>query len=89
MIRLQSLTSSLSIGARFVSTAPANVKSSLPVGTVMKGLGFMKSKDPPVALEDHEYPEWLWGLLEAKKEKVAAEGDLYGRNHLVKLRARI
>ena len=60
------------------------VKSSVPAGTPLKGLGFTKGKDPPVALEDHEYPDWLWGLLDDGQKvdaKGAAEneGDAYGQ----------
>lgn len=37
----------------------------------MKGLNYIKGRDDPVALEDEEYPEWLWRVLEVKKK----EGD--------------
>lgn len=39
------------------------VQSSLKAGTLLKGLAFEKNKEPPVAREDAEYPDWLWGLL--------------------------
>lgn len=51
-------------------TAP---KSSVKAGTLLKGLGYIKGKDGPVAKEDHEYPDWLWGLLD-KTEKVSGVG---------------
>jgi hypothetical protein len=38
----------------------------------LKGLNFVKGKNDPVALEDGEYPAWLWGIL--KKGKGGAEG---------------
>ncbi|KAI4236838.1 MAG: hypothetical protein L6R40_006027 [Gallowayella cf. fulva] len=38
--------------------------SMLPAGTPLRGLAFEKNKDPPVAREDNEYPDWLWGLIE-------------------------
>ena len=41
----------------------------------------MKNKPDPVALEDWQYPAWLWTLLQPKSsEGVSAEedGDLYG-----------
>ena len=58
--------------------APSSIKSSvqqqqpvssLKAGTVLKGLGFEKNKEPPVAREDWEYPDWLWGLLGQGKEE--------------------
>ncbi len=52
-----------------ISSRPAP-KSSVKAGTRLKGLGYLKGKDDPVAKEDHEYPEWLWGLLD-KTEKVS------------------
>ena len=58
--------------------APSSIKplaqqqqpvSSLKAGTVLKGLGFEKNKESPVAREDWEYPDWLWGLLGQGKEE--------------------
>lgn len=34
-------------------------------------MNYIKGRDDPVALEDEEYPEWLWKCLEVKKK----EGD--------------
>lgn len=59
--------------------APATVKpaaertpSIAPAGTKLNGLNYLKNKPDVFALEDSEYPDWLWGLLEdgskAKKE---------------------
>lgn len=42
------------------------VKSSCKAGTVLN-LKMRKSGDEPVALEDHEYPEWLWDCLDKEK----------------------
>lgn len=58
------------------------VQSSVPAGTVLKGLNFMKNKQDPVALEDHEYPPWLWTVLNQKGDAASsnsgdAEGDLF------------
>ncbi|KAJ9648376.1 hypothetical protein H2199_001230 [Coniosporium tulheliwenetii] len=63
-------------------SAPATVRSSVPAGTPLKGLNFFKNKTDPVALEDSEYPSWLWGVLkEAKgKEGGEAEGDLFSKS---------
>ena len=61
--------------------APNEPKSSVKAGTVLKGLGYIKGKDAPIAKEDHEYPDWLWGLLDNQKgsgKEGAKEGDLYG-----------
>lgn len=58
--------------------------SSVPAGTVLKGLNFLKNQQDPVALEDHEYPEWLWSALKRKGDVSGAgaaagddEGDLF------------
>lgn len=58
------------------------VRSTVPAGTVLKGLNFMKNKPDPIAMEDHEYPDWLWTVLEPKKDDsltgaVDGEGDLF------------
>jgi large subunit ribosomal protein L54 len=57
-------------------------RSSVPAGTRLDGLNYLKNKQTPLALEDHEYPEWLWSLLDeaktAGKGTVATEGDAYG-----------
>lgn len=67
--------------AKNVLSAP----SSVPAGTVLKGLNFLKNQQDPVALEDHEYPEWLWRALQRKGDVSGAgaaaggddEGDLF------------
>ncbi|KAF8432593.1 mitochondrial ribosomal protein L37-domain-containing protein [Terfezia claveryi] len=56
--------------------------SAAPAGTVLKGLNYLKNKQDPVAKEDHEYPAWLWTVLDEKKRSGAdgeEEGDLYCR----------
>lgn len=55
------------------------VISSVPAGTPLKGLNFMKGKSDPLAMEDHEYPEWLWRILEDKKAaaETGTDGDIY------------
>lgn len=49
----------------------------------------MKNKQDPVALEDHEYPEWLWSALQRKGNSSGAgragaaedeEGDLFSKS---------
>ncbi|KAI4112686.1 MAG: hypothetical protein LQ338_008284 [Usnochroma carphineum] len=55
-------------------------KSSLKAGTPLRGLAFLKNKEPPVAKEDDEYPTWLWGLLDQGKfgAKAAQDGEAGG-----------
>ena len=41
----------------------------------------MKNKPDPIALEDWQYPPWLWTLLQPKSSEGASadeDGDLYG-----------
>ncbi|KAK8162899.1 mitochondrial ribosomal protein L37-domain-containing protein [Phyllosticta citrichinensis] len=58
------------------------VQSSVPAGTALKGLNFLKSKTDPVAMEDSEYPPWLWRILkpEGKKDAENLESDLYSKS---------
>lgn len=54
------------------------IKSSVAAGTSLKGLNFLKGKDDPVAMEDHEYPDWLWGILrDKKKEEDGVDLDIF------------
>lgn len=39
------------------------IQSSVPAGTPLKGLNFVKGKNDPLAMEDDEYPPWLWDIL--------------------------
>lgn len=64
------------------SASKPRVPSSVPAGTPLKGLNFLKTAQDPIAKEDHEYPEWLWGVLEKKSEDSGAggragDGDLF------------
>lgn len=56
----------------------AKVISSCPAGTPLN-LKVKKSGPEPVALEDHEYPDWLWDVLDPKKqlEKLKADPAKY------------
>jgi large subunit ribosomal protein L54 len=58
------------------------VLSSCPAGTPLKGLNFIKGKTDPVAMEDHEYPEWLWAVLKPKEKDgdEAVDADLYSKS---------
>ncbi|KZF23726.1 hypothetical protein L228DRAFT_260497 [Xylona heveae TC161] len=65
------------------SSAPAIPVSSVPAGTPLKGLAFLKNQPDPIAKEDSEYPAWLWKCLaekEAANEKEAEVGDLYSKS---------
>ncbi|KAJ8061964.1 hypothetical protein OCU04_009747 [Sclerotinia nivalis] len=57
-------------------TAPIPT-SSIPAGTILKGLNYLKGRDDPVALKEEEYPEWLWRCLDEKK-MVEGTGDAGG-----------
>lgn len=54
------------------------VQSSVPAGTVLKGLNFMKNKQDPVAMEDSEYPPWLWTVLNQRGDVANSAGDTEG-----------
>lgn len=43
------------------------IQSSCKSGTVLN-LKVKKNGDEPVALEDSEYPDWLWNCLDKKKQ---------------------
>jgi large subunit ribosomal protein L54 len=42
-------------------------ESSVAKGTVLKGINVLKAGSDPIAKDDHEYPDWLWRLLDKKK----------------------
>ncbi|PMD41935.1 hypothetical protein L207DRAFT_582356 [Hyaloscypha variabilis F] len=76
---------------------PTKPKSSLqfPIsnckaGTKLKGLNYLKNRDDPVALEDEEYPEWLWHCLDVKKksgDEEGAVGDLFSKSKKLRRKA--
>jgi large subunit ribosomal protein L54 len=57
-------------------------QSSCPKGTVLKGINVFQGKKDPVAMEDNEYPEWLFKLLEKPAEQPE---DIMSIKHLRKL----
>lgn len=74
--------SDLPIQSKRSKDVAPKVQSSVPAGTVLKGLNFMKNQQDPVALEDHEYPAWLWDVLNDRSEGATGkggdgEGDLF------------
>ena len=57
------------------------LRGSIPGGTELKGLNYVKGAPPLLAKEDDEYPEWLWTLLTPKSSAMdgqLAKGDLAG-----------
>ena len=51
-------------------------KSSVPAGAPLRGLGYIKGQEAPLAREDDEYPSWLWGLLNTGKEDSDSSGPM-------------
>ncbi|KAL6720830.1 hypothetical protein ACLMJK_002755 [Lecanora helva] len=70
-----SKTPNIPPGTSSKSQEPAKV-SSVPAGTPLKGLGYMKGQEAPLAKEDAEYPSWLWGLLDTSAKSSQAEGEV-------------
>ncbi|ODH51932.1 hypothetical protein GX48_01945 [Paracoccidioides brasiliensis] len=56
--------------------APPRVISGTPAGTKLKGLNYMKNQPEVFALEDDEYPDWLWSLLDDAKKKSNTDGEV-------------
>ncbi len=48
--------------------------SSVPAGTPLRGLNYLKNHSEPLALEDSEYPAWLWKCLDGVGEKGKTDG---------------
>ncbi|KAL4765594.1 mitochondrial 54S ribosomal protein mL54 [Aspergillus foveolatus] len=48
--------------------------SSCPAGTPLAGLNYFKNKPEVVALEDSEYPDWLWSLLDSTNKEAKKGG---------------
>jgi hypothetical protein len=66
-------TSAAQPSTPFTPSAPAGRKrlkpspipaSSVPAGTPLRGLNYLKNHSEPLALEDSEYPAWLWKCLD-------------------------
>ncbi|RAK78718.1 mitochondrial 54S ribosomal protein mL54 [Aspergillus fijiensis CBS 313.89] len=50
--------------------------SSCLAGTKLNGLNYFKNKPDLLALEDSEYPDWLWGLLDENKKGKTEQGGV-------------
>ncbi|TAQ87386.1 hypothetical protein B7494_g4285 [Chlorociboria aeruginascens] len=64
--------------------------SMTPAGTVMKGLNYFKGKNDPVALNEEEYPEWLWRCLDVKNvesDELLNEGDEFAKSKKLRRKA--
>lgn len=68
---------SLSAPVTLTRNEPSRVMSGTPAGTKLKGINYMKNKPEVFALEDHEYPDWLWGLLDEAKARSKADGSAH------------
>ncbi|KAA8894049.1 mitochondrial ribosomal protein L37-domain-containing protein [Sphaerosporella brunnea] len=77
-------TTALTPGPHKVSAEVNAVRSAVPPGTKLFNINYFKNKADPVALEDGEYPAWLWSSLETSKgaagESADDAGDLYSKS---------
>jgi hypothetical protein len=74
------LITPLTPGPSKLPAAQSVVRSSVPAGTKLYNINYFKNKPDPVAMEDGEYPAWLWSGLESGKtaaETAEEAGDLY------------
>ncbi|BGP42828.1 hypothetical protein JCM10450v2_006944 [Rhodotorula kratochvilovae] len=62
-------------GAKAATAAAAPPPSACPAGTVLKGLNYLKDGQDPVALEDSEYPPWVWTLLNSNAGEKTGQDD--------------
>ncbi|KAK0703730.1 mitochondrial ribosomal protein L37-domain-containing protein [Lasiosphaeria miniovina] len=67
-------TSEEAAAAAATAAAEKPALSSCKAGTKLAGLNYLKGRNDPEALEDHEYPAWLWNCLEVQK-KAATDED--------------
>lgn len=63
-------------GPTAAAAAASREPSSCLAGTVFEGLNYIKNKPEIVALEDHEYPDWLWNLLDDKNKNKNKDGGV-------------
>ncbi|KAL7275111.1 hypothetical protein RUND412_001967 [Rhizina undulata] len=62
----------------------SGARSGTLAGTPLKNINYYKSRGDPIALEDHEYPKWLWKCLDSARLSADGdkedEGDLYSKS---------
>ncbi|KXL45486.1 hypothetical protein M433DRAFT_709 [Acidomyces richmondensis BFW] len=85
-------TSSPSESAATAGNTAKHPPSSVPAGTVLKGLNFLKNHTDPVAMPDEDYPPWLWSVLSSTQSSssspsssspdggASADGDLFSKS---------
>ncbi|CAG8632173.1 8547_t:CDS:2, partial [Acaulospora morrowiae] len=77
----QSSPSRASSSKKGVKTeAPIKVVSSVPAGTILKGINIFKGGSDPISKLDEEYPDWLWELLDEEKQNASRENQ-YSRSY--------
>lgn len=54
---------------------PPPPKSSVPAGTPLNGLGYLKGSDTVLAREDDSYPAWLWHVLDPSSTSSSSKKD--------------
>ncbi|OMH82969.1 54S ribosomal protein L37, mitochondrial [Zancudomyces culisetae] len=57
-------------------TEPPREKSYILKGMPLKGLNYSSKGEELIALDDSEYPEWLWTLLQSKKASEMTANDI-------------
>ncbi|KAA8915039.1 mitochondrial ribosomal protein L37-domain-containing protein [Sphaerosporella brunnea] len=80
------LTTPLTPGPRKISANA--VRSSVPPGTRLFNINYFKNKADPIALEDGEYPAWLWSSLESSKDAAEDDDDFYSNSKKARLLAK-
>lgn len=60
--------------AKAAKPAVERPPSSCLPGTPIQGLNYFRNKADPIAMEDNEYPEWLWSLLDSSKKEAKKGG---------------
>ncbi len=48
---------------------------SIPGGAILQGIAYLKAKAQVYAMEDDQYPDWLWSLADSAKTKNSLTGE--------------
>ncbi|KAG9286141.1 hypothetical protein G9A89_010155 [Geosiphon pyriformis] len=64
-----------------IKPSQLDTPSAAPEGTILTGLNYMKDGSDPIAKPDHEYPDWLWDLLDPVKQAASANDPLSRSYH--------